>query len=393
MNASRLNRIAWVLAGIDVVAFVASGLFDPAGDVLATVLYAVGIGSFAAVGALLRTKVPANPIGTLLLAAGTLLAAAMILVRVGGFGALQDPPWTWAGPVGLAGSTLFVYPFAIALIGVPLVFPDGRLLSRRFRWVVWVTVAGMLAGSLGGIAGAAIDGGVSTDDPAFGVLDLARNVLQLGLIAAAIVGFGGGAVAVGLRFRRGDPTERQQVKWLVAVVGLGAVVLPVSFVPADASPELGAILSNISVLTLFALPLVIGLAVLRYRLYAIDRIVSRTIGYALLTAALAGIFLATNLALQAWLAVATGSSTLGVAGSTLLVAALFQPLRRAVQAPIDRRFNRADVDAERTVAAFAHRTRDEIDIERLMGETRRAAVGAVQPSAAVVWLRTTRGGR
>ena len=381
------SRLAWTIAVVDLVGFVATGSFDPTGDVAATVLYGIGIGSFAFVGALLRTRVPANPIGALLLGAGTLLAAAMTLVRLGGFGGEQVPEPAWAGVATLAGSTLFVYPFAIALIGVPLVFPDGRLPSTRFRWVVWITVVGMLAGSLGGILGAPLDGGLSPADPAYGGLDLARNVLQLVLIAAAVIGFGAGAVAVALRFRRGGPAQRQQVKWLVAVVGLGAVVLPLSFVPVDSSPELGMILSNIAVLTLFALPLVVGLAVLRYRLYAIDRIVSRTIGYAVITALLAGIFLATNLALQAWMAEATGSSTIGIAASTLLVAALFQPVRRAVQAPIDRRFNRARVDAARTVAAFATRTRDEIDLDRLARETRLAAAGAVQPTTAAVWLR------
>jgi hypothetical protein len=110
----------------------------------------------------------------------------------------------------------------------------------------------------------------------------------------------------------------------------------------------------------------------------------------MIAGSLGGIFLATNLALQAWMAEATGSSTLGVAASTLIVAALFQPLRHAVQVPIDRRFNRARVDAERTVAAFATQTRDEIDLDRLASETRRAAVGALQPATAGVWLRGRR---
>ena len=388
MSASRL---AWLIAIVDVVAFAATGPFDPSGDVVGTVLFAIGIGSFAAVGALLRTRVPGNPIGILLLAAGTLLCLAMVLVRYGAVGALQVPPSPWSGGAELVGSTLFVYPFALALIGVPLVFPDGRLPSRRFRWVVGVTVAGMAAWSLGAfvgtIAGGSPDGTPATGSSGGDTLLLLRDVLQLLFVGSLVVGFGAGVVAVALRFRRGDPVQRQQVKWLLAVVGLAAVVLPLSFVPVDGSPELGVILSDVAILTLFALPLVIGLAVLRYRLFEIDRLVSRTIAYAVVTAVLAAVFLATNLGLQTWLAPAIGGSTLGVAASTLLVAALFQPVRRAVQGPIDRRFNRARIDGERVLAAFGDRVREEVDLASLNHAVLATADEAVRPATAGLWLK------
>ena len=160
----RRSRVAWGIAGLDIVAFLVASMFDPAGDVGAAVLYAIGIASFAGVGALLCTRVPANPIGVLLLAAGTVLVAAIVIGTYADLGALQVPPWPGSGLARLVGDTLFIYPFVIALIGVPLVFPDGRLLSRRFRWMVWIAIANMVAWTLGGILGPS-PGGASGDDP------------------------------------------------------------------------------------------------------------------------------------------------------------------------------------------------------------------------------------
>jgi hypothetical protein len=135
------------------------------------------------------------------------------------------------------------------------------------------------------------------------------------------------------------------------------------------------------------IPIGIGVAILRYRLYEIDRIVSRTIGYAAVTAVLGLAFLGTNLVLQAVLAPIVRADTLVVAGSTLFVAALFAPLRRRVQQVVDRRFHRARHDAERTAAAFADRLRDEVDLAALRGATLAAVDDAVEPAAATLWLR------
>ena len=137
------------------------------------------------------------------------------------------------------------------------------------------------------------------------------------------------------------------------------------------------------------LPLAIGVALLRYRLFDIDRIVGRTIAYAIVTAILAGVFVVVNLTLVALFADATRSNTLVVAASTLLVAALFQPIRRRVQAPVDRQFNRARVDAEATAAAFADRMRDEVEIDAVAGDLERTVDLTVRPSNQGLWLRGT----
>jgi hypothetical protein len=135
------------------------------------------------------------------------------------------------------------------------------------------------------------------------------------------------------------------------------------------------------------LPVAIGIAILRYRLYEIDRLISRTISYGVLTAIVGGLFVGFILVFQAVLAPVTGSNELAVAGSTLLAAALFQPIRRRVQRLVDRRFNRSRYDAERTVAAFAARLADEVDLEQLRAEILATVIATVEPSSVSLWLR------
>ena len=192
------------------------------------------------------------------------------------------------------------------------------------------------------------------------------------------------ALAAALRFRRGTPTERQQLKWFgspmaLAALGLaGAATLPQ---PIGIACYVGMTVA------LGFVPVAIGIAILRYRLYDIDRLIGRTLAYAAITAILAAAFVATNLTVQALLAGVTGGATFTTAVSTLVVAGLFQPLRRRVQAPIDRRFNRAQVDAERVVEAFANLARDQVDLDMLNAAVVGAIDEAVAPSRASIWLR------
>ena len=176
---------------------------------------------------------------------------------------------------------------------------------------------------------------------------------------------------------------RAQIRWVAAA---GAV--PLALVPFIIAADW---LWSLWFVSTMLLPLAIGVALLRYRLFDIDRIVGRTIAYAIVTAILAGVFVVVNLALVALFADATRSNTLVVAASTLLVAALFQPIRRRVQAPVDRRFNRAHLDAERVVGAFARQTRDEVDLERLQDVVVDTIERSVAPSATGLWLRPARG--
>jgi hypothetical protein len=197
---------------------------------------------------------------------------------------------------------------------------------------------------------------------------------------------GVGSMVVRLRQARG--VERAQLRWLVwsmAFIVVGFIIGLVGdalFVNGlDGAVWLPAIVA-------FALPpLAIGIAVLRYRLYEIDRLISRTIAYGLLTLLLGSLFVAVILALQALVAPFTGSNELAVAGSTLLVAALFQPLRRRVQRVVDRRFNRSRYDAERTVAALATRLRDEVDLDAVRADLLATVDATLEPASASLWLR------
>ena len=386
----RRSRIAWGIAALDVIAFLTARMFDPSGDIGGTVIFAIGIGSFAIVGALLIGRVPANPIGVLLLIDGSTLSAAMVIGTYADLGALQVPPWPWSGPARLVQTTLFVYPFVIALIGVPLVFPDGHLPSHRFRWAVRITIANMVMWALASTLRALLDGPPTVGIPDRAGLDLVLGALFACFFVTTVVGFGSAVIAVWLRFRRGDSVQRQQVKWLMAVVGLAAIVLPLSFVPIDANPEVANVLTTVVILTLFALPIVIAIAVLRYRLYELDRIISRTVGWAIVTGILVAIFGGVVVALQGVLSDFTQGQTLAVAASTLAAFALFQPIRRRVQAAVDRRFDRARYNGRRIVELFADQLRNEVDLAKLRSALLATADRAVRPVGAEVWLRGTR---
>ena len=194
-----------------------------------------------------------------------------------------------------------------------------------------------------------------------------------------------------VRYRRAIGVERQQLKWLAAVVAIAGPALAIAILSSGATSGIIADVSNaawgIALITLALLPVAIGAAVLRYRLYEIDRLVSRTIAYGVLTAIVGSLFIGFILVFQAVLAPVTQSNELAVAGSTLLAAALFQPLRRRVQRLVDGRFNRSRYDAERTVAAFAGRFRDEVDLQQLRAEILATVAHTVEPSSVSLWLR------
>jgi hypothetical protein len=187
-----------------------------------------------------------------------------------------------------------------------------------------------------------------------------------------------GVASMFVRLRRARGVERAQLRWLVWSMALIVVGFIVGLAGDFWLPAIVA----------FCLPPVaIGIAILRYRLYEIDRLISRSISYGVVTLVLASVFVVVVLAAQAVLGPLTGSSTIAVAGSTLLVAALFQPIRRRVQRLVDRRFNRTRYDAERTVAAFAARLRDEVDLEQLRAEILATVNAAVEPVSVALWLR------
>ena len=214
--------------------------------------------------------------------------------------------------------------------------------------------------------------------------DVLTSLFVLGPLGIATLGLVG-ATGLVARFVRGAPEARAQLKWLLASVLPAVAVTPFSFFDADQTAY--SLADVLSAATLLLVPLTIGIAVLRYRLYEIDRIVSRTIGWAIVTGVLVTVFAAVVVALQAVLASVTDENTLAVAASTLVAFALFQPVRRRVQRAVDRRFDRSRYDGERVVAAFAARLRDQVDLRTLEVEVARVAIETVRPTSTAVWLR------
>ena len=386
MNSARRGRAATVLAALSVVLYVIVAAVDPQSDPAAAILFGAAVVSFWAVGALLVDRVPGHRIGPLLLVAGALMSASTTSGVYATVAMQSTPdPLPGAALAAMLIQILFIYPIVIVLIGVPLVFPDGHLPSPRFRWVAILTILAMAALTVSNLFAPATLGAAEIPNP-WALPALTPILDGLGAFASvtSIVGFGGAAIAVFVRYRRGTPVERQQVKWFAAVAGLAAIAFPVAFL----SPiqVLADVMFMIGFIALIALPSAIGLAILRYRLYEIDRIISRTIGWALVTGLLIAVFAVGVVGLQALLVGVTQGATVAVAASTLAAFALFQPVRRRVQAAVDRRFDRAHYDATQTAAAFAELVRDEVDLERLLEALDASAVHAVRPLGAAVWL-------
>ena len=329
--------------------------------------------TFVTIGALLWTRVPGNPIGPLFLAAGSILVTATVGGVYADVGIAQTPPWPVSAAARALSNVLFFYPLVIVLVGIPLVFPDGRLPSPRFRWIVASAIVGMVSWTL-------LEAHVWSLD----VLVLASTTLALI----------GAVTAVSLRFQRGDRAQRQQVKWLAADAAAATIVFAVAVTmpdPASAPfPALAIAVWVLALLTLLAMPIVIGIAILRYRLYEIDRIVSRTIAYVLVTGLLIAVFAGGILLFETVLAPFTDRQTIPVAASTLAVFALFQPVMRRVRRRVDRRFDRARYDGERMTAAFAERLRSETNVATVTGDLAGTTRSAVSPTSLHIWLRPRR---
>jgi hypothetical protein len=385
-------RPSWIIAAVDIVGMIGVGLISPTLGPDGTLIFTFGIGSFALVGALLASRVPANPIGRLLLLSGTLLAAAMVSGAIADVAAETAPTSPAVVVARIAQPGLFVSPFFLGLIVVPLLFPDGRLPSPAFRWAVAITIAAILAWVLGSALRPLVDGSLVDVVADAAPLEALLGAIDTFFLVAATISFASAVIAISLRFRRGGAVERQQIKWLLAVVAVGAAIVPLSFiVPAGSIPELTSLVTDLTVLTGFALPIVIAIAILRYHLFKIDRIISRTISWALVSAALVATFAAGVLILQAALAEITQGQTLAIAASTLIAFALFQPARHRIQAAVDSRFDRARYDAQRMADGFAENLRNEVDLPTLRLTLVGATDQAVRPVTSGVWLRSRAG--
>ena len=386
------RRWPWVAVAIALTLTPITGLSRDADSetllgIGAVLLLMAGVVSLSAVGALLASRVPQNSIGYLLLAAGLLIVASSVASLYASF-ATETPgdPWWGAELARVLGETLFIYGIVITVLIVPLVFPTGRLLGPRWRWVVLTTIAAMAALTLS----VAMESESSFSEGARypigrSLPSVAMELLEAFNAFTAFMGMGGAVAATVIRLRRSRGIERQQMKWLVAVASVAALTMPPALVVPD--PTVSTALLLVALAAVALIPIAIGIAVLRYRLYEIDRIISRTIGWAVVTGMLVGAFALLVLGSTAVLEPLTGGNTLAVAGSTLVVALLFAPLRARVQRQVDRRFDRSRYDGERTLAAFGERLRDEVDLSTIRADVLATVDHSVRPSSVGLWLR------
>ena len=391
----RARRWPWVVAAAALLVFLAANIAYPpdAADVWFQVIFTSIVGAVALVGALLTVRVEHNPIGPLLLVSGCITA---ITIALGTWAfvmfATGTVPTDILALAAIANDFGFAVAIVILLIFVPLIFPDGRLLSRRWWLLVGLGVSALVAVALVSFLTPGRLGTIDMENP-FAVPGLEPLTAALDQYAnwTSIAGFGGAVLAVAIRYRRGGPVERHQLKWLIGVASVAAVAFPVAFIVP--SPAVADTAFLVGFAALFALPIAIAIAILRYRLYEIDRIISRTIAWAVISGVLLAAFVVLVIGLQAALAGFTGGETLAVAMSTLGACALFQPVRARVQRAVDRRFDRARYDSQRTAHAFSERLRDDVDLDALASELRETAIGATRPAFAGVWLADRSAGR
>jgi hypothetical protein len=343
----------------------------------------------AVVGAVVALRLPRHPIGWLLLAMGFALGLSATASAYGALGVLGshgrlpfDHLAVWFGewtfvPVVYGGVVLLLY-----------LFPDGHFVSVRWRRAAFVTaVLVTVATAVDALLPGPMEDVSTVDNPvgATGWLGDVVTTTQSIVDPAALPAFLCAAAALVVRFRRSSGVERQQLKWIVSAlvaVGLGLGLA------AGTHGFLGKWTFLFGMFSLAAMPVAVGIAMLRYRLYDIDVVINRALVYGSLTATLAVVYVGSVLLLQRALSDLTQGSGLAVAGSTLAVAALFRPVRGRVQSVVDRRFFRSKYDAARTLQAFGARLRDEVDLDALSADLRAVVQETMRPAHVSVWLCT-----
>ena len=345
---------------------------------------------FGVVGFVVAWRKPRNPLGWCLLGLtvagalsddGSLYAIAGYRIRHGTL------PLAWVAMLAQPAWAILV-----VLIGLSvLIFPDGTLPSPRLRWVLWlylaiglawmvsayvITVNAILRHAIRVDSGGnllALDNGPNSP-PWWNVL---QDVLLVAVAVSTLVSLAGQVVS----YRRSSGERRQQLKWLLGgfAVGLAGLVLAAALSHATG---FWSVVGHVAIFALFAVPVSMGMAILKYRLYDIDRVLSRTLAYAIVTGLLIGVYAGLVLLAQQ---VLRFSSPVAVAASTLAAAALFNPVRRRVQHAVDRRFNRARYDADQTIAAFAARLQDAVDLDTVRADLAGVVQAALEPAHLTVW--------
>jgi hypothetical protein len=339
--------------------------------------------AFPTVGAIIASRRPGNAVGWIFCAVGLCAGAEIFTVQYGVYALVTDPGSLPAGVIATwIGTWIWLPSVILAITFLLLLFPHGRLLSPRWWPVAWIVAAVTIAsaGLLALTPWDLLGPGVPAQNP-FG-MEVLRSVGVAIAIPIIVIGISTmflSVVSLVLRFRRSRGEERQQLKWFVyaGVLSVGTFLLPTF----DAATLL-------QLVSMPLLPVAAGVAILRHRLYDIDRLINRTLVYGSLTVLLAAAYAGCVVGLQVTLRVLTGQeSTLAVFASTLVIAVLFNPLRRRVQGFVDRRFYRRKYDATKTLAAFSARLRKETDLASLSNELVGVVSTTMQPEHVSLWLR------
>ena len=384
------SRLAWGSAALAVLVLLTGWGLSVTGSSLEastlTALVAAIVIGFAGVGALIASRHPGNLIGWLF--CGIALAGSLMSLSRGYAEYWLDgnSASTTLGELAASyGDVSWIPAILPAATFLLLLFPNGRLPSRRWRPVAWCAGLGIALLFVGDFT----SGGPLEDYPdlvnAYGVdspvLDLVEVIGALLLLVALV----GSPLSLVLRYRRAGREERQQIKWLALAGAVAATTFVIAVAAWDLLSE--PVANSAIMLSIVALPVAAGVAILRYRLYDIDVVINRTLVYGALTATLALTYLGSVLLLQLALSGITEGSGLAVAASTLAVAALFRPARARIQRGVDRRFYRRKYDAARTLERFGAHLRDEVDIDALGGELRAVVAQSMQPASISLWLR------
>jgi hypothetical protein len=412
MSTRATARLAWALAALSVLIFLASVALcvlllrsalapdSSGGDLpVAVMLLYLPFLAFSIVGAFIASARSENPVGWILLADGLLWMLVSVTDFYGVYGLVG--PGSVPFPLVMAGINNWLWVPEVGLLGtyLLLLFPDGKLPSRRWRSLTWLSGAVILVLSVGvmlapdrlqNLGGArnpfGLEGAHWLTAGAYTVLPL----LPLCMLASAL--------SLVLRFRRSSGEERQQIKWIAFAASIVVVVYVIAMIasfifPSDSWSTAGSVwwlnlLTYAVLLSFTTIPIAVGFAVLKYRLYEIDLIINRALVYGSLTVLLGASYARIVICVQYVLRAATGQdSTLAVVASTLAIAALFGPLRRRVQTFVDRRFYRRKYDAAKTLAAFSARLREQTDLDALGDAVVEVARDTMQPEHVSLWLR------
>ena len=359
----------------------------------------LGFLAFALVGALLIIRRPANAIGWIMASTGLMVPVFNLGSTYATYvTATHGRPNALAVFGAWAGNSYWFVMLSLALIYLPMLFPNGRLISRR--WLPFAVIGGVGAFGIA-LLGALADPLVVSYDPSFkidnpiGIEGLASPSDLTVFVAFEVlfaIGVGGGAASVVVRLRRSRGVERRQLEWFAYVTALFFGGAMLTGVVSDVSGVgwLGDVSFVLSIVGLVCLPVAVGIAILKYRLYDIDLIINRTLVYSLLTATLVAVYFGGVAMTQAVFRTLTGQEEqpqLTIVISTLVIAALFTPLRRRIQSFIDRHFYRRKYDARKTLEAFSAQLRDETDLDALREDLIGVVRETMQPAHVSLWLR------